>query len=286
MYIGIVIALCFTVVFGLMSAYAIIDYFIFSDVLEWFRDYNYPILDQLPKNVSFLVIASICLFVLSRKAHSVSLVSMEGIWGILSKIIVLGIITGGALLTLVPLALVLSRILEGDISVNAFVTFIVTVIAGIIIFYYYSGVLHDKWRNNIMHANIYAAFVSFLMIFVIAVSIYILNPISRSNLLNTYENMRALDSAYKNVLLFYNENNVLPLDVTDESFLFDKSIPVYDQSYLKETYKKIEYTRITNRSFKLCATFDAFPQKTNFDRYPYEAFNVKELGKSCFDFNV
>ena len=291
-YVSIAISIGVFIVSVTMIIDSVVDYFIFSDLTNWY-DYRYGVLQHLPNKISFFVVSFICLCLLSRKAHAFSLVSAEGVWGILSKVIVLCIIITGALLTLVPMGFVFSEVLKGDISLNSFVSFALIMAFGSIIFYYYRGVLNDRWGENIKHANIFATISLFLAVILLAFSVYVINPLNRIELIKTYDTLSKLASVTEGVDIFYEKNKILPvsiesIDVSDSSdYNSIKHISIKrTDDYISDRYIGVTYSHIGTKGFKVCGTFNELPQKINLKNYPYIKFPVTEIGENCFEFSV
>ena len=278
-YLGIVISLAIVLVTGLRSFALVVDYFV---PMEWLN-YRYAIIESFPDLLAFFIVGAAALLFLSHRANrSGSLVQSESGWGIASRTLVLGVITAGAFLTLIPGAIFLGAILNGNLSFAAFLKLGVTALVGVTVFRYYRNVLSDAWRSQPQALKMLACTVYGFIAILVVLSIYIINPVGRNDLRDTYRALEEARQVHLHLVEAYNEDGYLPATL-DQSALGEKWSPYYGRE--RYDIDNFRYTRL-GASYELCADFTALPKSTHYDDYPYADYVIEEVGETCFTRSV
>lgn len=282
MYIGIAISLTITVIFGLSTAFHIINYFIPSSSLNWHGDYRYGILENLPPSISFLLVAFIILCFLSWKVRTIVTDYRETVWYPLCHAVIMIILTASMIAVAVSAALVIGGVLGGDISLGYLFKLLFTIGTGAMVFFYYRGVMRGLWRTHKREEWTFVMSMTSLIIILVITSVSILNPFERPALDKTYDTLEAMKGISEDLHMYHRETGLLPSDVRDTAFL---QSDVVHGTYRWEGYLDDEFTyeRTEDSSYRLCASFEALPRMTSLPGYPYEQFLVETVGESCFD---
>ena len=283
MYIGIAISLIVTVIFGLITAFQVINYLVPSDSLNWYADYRYGILSGLPSFISFLTVAFGILCFLSWKVRTIFTDYRETVWYPLCHAVIMLILTVSMGAIAVSLALIISGMLAGDISLSYLFKLLFTIGAGAVVFFYYRGVMRGLWRTHKREERAFVISVTLLVFILIAASVGILNPPQRQALNRTYDTLETMRSVSDDIYTYYRDTELLPVDIEDSMFLRHKTVNREHFFPLREHETgTFTYEPGTGTSYRLCASFDALPQMTFLDDYPYRQFPVEETGMTCF----
>lgn len=275
LYIGVGIALCFTVVSGIRALFGIIDHLVLADSVSWYILHRST---ELPVSAAFLLVSFFVLFILMRKTRSVTVNYHGTTWHTLCRIIILIVMTVAVGMAGVSVSLLFGGFLSGDISLNGFFKMIFVSGVSAVVFYYYRGVLHGIWRGQKKEEKIFVSAVCTTIALVVVTAGLLSNPFNRSGLEETYEKLVSIQNIYHSLEFFYNEEGHLPVSLDDESFAKDRHHLNTDR------YNTISYEVVDAVSFNLCADFAVLPEGVDMKHYPYSRFKVGEIGKNCFEF--
>lgn len=275
LYIGIGIAMLFTVISGIRAVFGVIDHLVLSDSVGWYQLYRST---EMPISAAFLLVSFVVLFIILRKVRGVTTDYRDTIWYTLCRTVILIIITVSVAMTAVAISLLFGDILSGDTSLNSFFKMIFVAGVGLMIFYYYSGVLQGVWRIRKKEERVFVISVSVLLTLIILVSVILSNPFERARLERTYETLSYIQGVYYSIEHFYSDEGRLPVSLEEIDLL----------KYPRREYidTDISYKVVNKKLYHLCASFDILPKGIDMQHYPYIRFEVKEIGENCFDLVV
>ena len=286
LYVGIAISLLVTVVASFFAAFDIIEHFILPESFGWY-DFYYSISGGggLSTSVAFLIVGFVVLCILSRTVRSItSHQSSDTVWykGCQSVIMIVLALSLGAVF--ITSALVLDGILDGDISLAYALQLLFTFGVGLMVFYYYRGVLRGVWRTHRKEEKTFLFSVVILVILLITSGVYIMNPLDRRDLDDTYATLHILETTHHEVNKFYKEKKYLPADLDTIPHLADSDVrwsPFNDGMAEEVVYEKTAFS-----TYSLCTSFRFLPEGIDFHDYPFKDFPVEKVGDVCFDFDA
>ena len=276
LYIGIALALVFTVVSGIQAVFGIVDHLVFSDSVGWYQLHRST---DLPFSAAFLFVSFISLYVVLRKMRSVKNDYRDTIWYTLCRAIILVIITASVVMAAVAGSFLVGDVFSGDVSLHAFLQKLFVIGVGAMVFYYYRGVLHGVWRDHKKEEKVFVFVVSVLVALIVLTATIISNPFERMKLEKTYETFDHVLRVDNSIKAFYIEENRLPTSL-DEAELLKYSHGEYFDIV------DVSYEVVNKTGYRLCASFDMLPRGTDMRRYPYSRFEIEETGESCFDLTL
>lgn len=275
LYIGIGLALLFTVISGVRAVFGIIDHLVLSDSVGWYQLYRST---ELPVSAAFLLVSFLVLFVILRKVRGVTNDYRDTIWYTFCRTIILIIITVSVVMTAVAVSLLFGDLLSGDVSLNSFLKMFFVVGVGLMVFYYHRGVLHGAWRVRRGEERTFVVAVSVLLALIILTAVIVSNPFERVRMERIYKTLNYIQGAYHSVEHFYGDEGYLPVSLDEVD-----SLKRPHREYIDID---IFYEIVNKKSYRLCASFDALPKGANVPHYPYARFEVAEIGENCFDLTV
>lgn len=287
--LGGAIALSVVLVSGLRTMFSVIDYYLLSpDSLNWSIFY-YDILNTLPVSTAFFVVSLIALLVVHHFAQKAEMTEQEGVWRLLSRVVVIVVLLASITIVAVSGAVLLGDVLKGAVTLSSFFKILLTGVVGGLVFYYYLRVHRDTWAGKEMANKIYV-FCSVAVSFVFVVlGIVILDPVGRADFEKTLNSLEAVQAHTHSVQDFYNEEERLPNDL-DETLSAYNSKPRYSPQrfggdFLR-TADEIHYVPTGDTTYQLCAIIHGIPRGSDLQGYPYEEFPVTGTGEQCFDLEV
>ena len=264
------IVLFFVLSFLINAGFVIINNFVPSERISWFI-HSSNVLSALPVFVAALLILFPLLFVLSRKVRKMIEESKQ--MDKISYAIIVFILIVSAGLIIVPIIVLLSFLLRGDISISLLLKVLFTIFVGGGVFYYYLGVLRRFHARPYVFGIIACLTVSLVVI----VSIFLINPVTLPEVEKAHRTINRLDSTVRSLEDEYLSKGALP-DV------LDAKVPYGRHGYGFDEGIDIRYTRTDRTTYTLCASFEAFPRFVDFPQYP--DFDVSTIGENCFERSV
>ena len=278
LYVGVAIALLFTVVFGVRAVFSIIDHVVLHDSVSW---YGLNRSTEMPISTAFLLVSFTSLFIILRRARSIGVDAYQDtVWHMLCRAIILIIATVSVSMVAVSVSLFLGDLLSGDVSLNGSLKEFFVAGVGAVVFYYYRGVLQGVWRDRKKEEKVFVSVISAVVILVVIVAGVLSDPLDRPQREDTYEKLATVEHVYHSVEVFYHEEERLPesLDFAD----FSKGgyrFPVGSQD-------DVSYKVVDGTSFQICVLLEALPRGTAMKDYPYARFEVERIGENCFAFSL
>ena len=156
-YIGIGIALLFAVISGIHVVFNIINHLVFSDSVGWYQMYNST---EMPVQAAFLLVSFIILVLLLRKVRGAVNEYQGTIWYTLCRTIVHSIITASVAMAAIAVSILFGAMLSGEISLNNSLKTICVAGVGLVVLYYYRGVLHGIWREKKKQEKVFVTILS------------------------------------------------------------------------------------------------------------------------------
>ena len=142
--------------------------------------------------------------------------------------------------------------------------------------YYYLGVLKDKWLKSTKDAKLFSWFVYGLAVIIFVLSIVIINPLTKNDLNDTYDKLRAAKDIKTSVSGFYSDKGYFPSSLND--------LRSNNRGYFRDD-SGVEYSRLS-RGYSLCFEVKTVPTRVeHFTNYPFKEFPIDEVGENCFNFS-
>ena len=286
LYIGIGIAMLFSVVSGIRTAHAIINHLVTSDTVGWYQLYNST---EMTVNAAFLLISFIVLVAILRKTRGAINEYQGTIWYTLCRTIIFIILTASVAMTAVAISILFGDILSGDLSANNFLKALFVAGVGLGIFYYFRGVLRGAWRTEKKQEQVFVVITSIVVGAMVLGAIVIFNPVKQPALRRSYDKLdciRSVSSTLKDMYSNKERRKDLPATEAYTEFLENNLRPYHHMREQECVDANISYELIDKTHYRLCASFEVLPEGTTVKHYPYRKFEVKELGKNCFEFDV
>ena len=107
LYIGVGIALLFTIVSGFQSVFGIIDHLVLDDSVSWHSLYRST---DLPISAAFLLVSFSVLFIVLRRTRSFGNSHQGTIWHTLCRAVILIIVTVSVGMMAVPVSFLFGRV--------------------------------------------------------------------------------------------------------------------------------------------------------------------------------
>ena len=266
------IVLFFVIIFLINAGFVIINNFVPSNEISWFR-HSSDVLSALPIYVAALLILFPLLFVLSRKIRKM----FEGNAQLdkLSYTIIVFILVVSAGLIIVPVIVLLGSLLRGDISFSFLLKILFTISVGGGTFYYYLGVLRRFHTRPYIFGTIAGLAVSLIVV----VSIFLINPVTLPEVEKAHRTLGRLGSTVHSLEAEYLSDGILPNAL-------DAKVPSYYRDYydFDKEEDNLRYTRTGRTTYTLCASFEALPRFVDLPQYP--DFDVTKIGENCFERSV
>ena len=285
LYIGVGIALLFTVISGIRTVFSIIDHLVSYEHAGWYQLYNST---EMPVNAAFLMIAFIVLVIIIRKTRGIVDEYQGTIWYTLCRTIIFIILTVSVALIAIATSILFGDILSGEISLNNLCKTVFVASVGSAIFYYYRGVLRGAWRTKKKQERMFVVAASILVGLILLSTIIVFNPFERAALKRTYEKLDCMQSITSAVTDSYFDEKRKEIPTTESYIEFiENNRAMYHHIHEQEECdSKITYEMIDTTHYRLCASFEVLPKGVTVRRYPYKKFEVKEVGQNCFDLDV
>ena len=281
-YIGTGIALLFAVVSGIRTLFGIINHLVISDSIGWYQLYNST---EMPVNAAFLLVSFIVLVVVTQKNRGTAHEHQDTIWYTLCRVIIYIILTVAVAMTAVAVSILFGDLFSGDISLNNSLKTIGVASVGLMVFYYYRGVLQGVWRAQKKQEKQFVVITSVLVGLVVVSAVAIVNPLEQPALQRTYDKLSCIESVDNTLREVYadEKKGALPTTELYADFLENEMRPYHHFREPECANADITYELLDKTHYRLCASFEKLPQGATIQFYPYRKFPVQQIGKNCFE---
>ena len=279
-FLGIGISLFVVTLNFLLIGYFFIELLTPSVNFNWL-EYTYKI-EGLATSVAFLIVFTPALFYLSKKFNSFYDNVLETPFKTFS-LSVLAVLFGiCTIMILFSLVFILLGFLNGDLTLNALLDFAFTILVAGSLIYYYRKVTKNYWKIHPAKHKIFTKLAALLVLVMVVVSIFILDPVNKRTTDITHGTLINLDQTNRSIGSFYAKNGNLPSSL-EELETSNVYYPDADERFSKE----VRYLRTSNFTFSLCTTFENYPRRTDLPEYPYEIFEVTKLNEEiCYPLTI
>ena len=251
--------------FLISLGFAVIEYFLQGEDTLWYVFTS--LVYDLPVSISAIIILYPLLCFLLQKIRMNKPNERDKIaYAILFFIL---IVSGG--LIIIPAIIILSDFLGGEINLLTFGKSIYVILIGVATFYHYKMVQSGNT------SKVGKGIVTAVVICLVAVSIYIVNPSTASQVKETNLTLERIENIRASIISNYQFDK--------ESELPEEYDRIFKSNSRRENGAVVNYTKTSPTSYELCAEFEALPRFTDLPSYPYD-FRVETIGENCFTFEV